>query len=135
MVEPGTVESLLRDFRPAGPSPSAEFPELGWSRDIAGHPTGHANNGYGHILKMARGRRGGTGAGPRVGSPAAMAIGVDTEAVRRGGITIAISVAISCGGRVGVFAMVLAGVADVFMAVTTAHVKVAVPAVARRTGG
>jgi hypothetical protein len=62
-----------------------------------------------------------------------MAIGVDTEAVRGG--TIAIAMAIPYGGRVGVFAMVMAVVADVVMAVTITHVKVAVPAVARRTGG
>lgn len=124
MVEAGTVESLLGDFGPAGPGPSAEFPKLGRSRDIAGHPTGHSNNGYRHILKMAGGRERGTRAGPRVGSPAAMAIGVDTEAVRRG--TIAIAMTIPYGGRVGVFAMVMAVVADAVMAVTITHVKVAV---------
>lgn len=114
-MEAGTVESLLGSFGPARPGPSAELPEFGRSRDIARHPTGHPNNGYGHILNMAGGRERETQADPRFGSPAAMVI--------------------PYGCREGVFTMIMAVVADDVMAVTITHVKVTVPAVARRTGG
>ena len=136
-MKTGTVEPLLGDFRPAGPGPGTKFPELGRSRDITGHPTGHSNDCYRHVLKMAWGRERGTRARPRVGSPAAMAIRVDAEAVRRGSIAIAITIAMAIpyDGWVGISAVAMAIVADVVMAVTIAYVKVAVPAVTRRTGG